>query len=244
MTPPKTPAWTGSRVGTSATADADGTGSAVPAGPDPERAAGATRHPPAAPPDSVAPVSESVPPGPLPAPDGSGPGTPSSSLLGLAAARNASPVPGTTRRRSDDDSSAVTGNRAEASQTPAGASLMAHGSPPAGSRAHEAIAAAMTEAQLEEHVRELCKDLGITRIHVYLSRGTTPGVPDDILIGPRGILWRECKTMRGKVTPAQQSMGEALLAAGQDWGVWRPDDLLSGEIAEQLAELAGLRGAS
>ena len=114
-------------------------------------------------------------------------------------------------------------------------------SPLAGSRA---IAAAMTEDRLEEGIRALCKDLGIIRIHVYLSRGTTPGVPDDILIGPRGILWRECKTMRGKVTPAQQAMGEALLAAGQDWGVWRPDDLLSGEIAEQLAELAGLRSAS
>ena len=99
----------------------------------------------------------------------------------------------------------------------------------------------MTEAKLEEHVRALCKDLGIIRIHVYLSRGTTPGVPDDILIGPRGILWRECKTAKGKVTPAQQAMGEALLAAGQDWAIWRPDSLLNGAIARELAALAGLR---
>jgi hypothetical protein len=101
------------------------------------------------------------------------------------------------------------------------------------------MAAAMAEAKLEEHVRELCKGLGIIRVHVYNSRGTTPGVPDDILVGPRGILWRECKTMRGKVTPAQQAMGEALLKAGQDWAVWRPDRLLSGEIARELAALAG-----
>ena len=95
----------------------------------------------------------------------------------------------------------------------------------------------MSEDQLEEHVRELCKGLGIVRIHVYNSRGTTPGVPDDILVGPRGLLWRELKTMRGKVTPAQQAMGEALTAAGQNWAVLRPASLLSGAIA---AELAGI----
>ena len=106
------------------------------------------------------------------------------------------------------------------------------------------IAAAMTEAELEEHVRELCKGLGILRIHVYNSRGTTPGVPDDVLIGPRGVLWRELKTMRGKVTPAQRAMGEALHAAGQDWAVWRPDYLLSGGIALELAALAGLRAGA
>lgn len=108
----------------------------------------------------------------------------------------------------------------------------------------ELQAAAMTEAELEEHVRELCKGLGILRIHVYNSRGTTPGVPDDVLVGPRGILWRELKTMKGKVSPAQHAMGEALLAAGQDFAVWRPDMLLTGEIAEQLIALTGLKAAT
>ena len=99
----------------------------------------------------------------------------------------------------------------------------------------------MSEAKLEEHVRELCKGLGIVRIHIYLSRGTTPGVPDDILIGPRGILWRELKTMKGKVSPAQQAMGEALQEAGQDWAVWRPASLLSGAIAAELAGISAWR---
>jgi hypothetical protein len=102
----------------------------------------------------------------------------------------------------------------------------------------------MSEDELEEHVRAICKDLGVLRIHVYNSRGTTPGVPDDILIGPRGILWRELKTMRGKPTPAQQQMGHALTVAGQDWGVWRPSLLLSGVIARELAGISRLGRAA
>jgi hypothetical protein len=148
--------------------------------------------------------------------------------------RDASAVPGESGLLSPADA----GDRAEAQPAPAGGTTETCGVLPAGS---SKIAAAMSEAKLEEHIRELCKDLGIVRIHVYYSRGTTPGVPDDILIGPRGILWRELKTMKGKVSPAQQAMGEALLAAGQDWGVWRPDSLLSGEIAYQLAAISALR---
>ena len=106
------------------------------------------------------------------------------------------------------------------------------------------LAAAMSEAELEEHVRAICNDLGVLRIHVYNSRGTTPGVPDAILIGPRGILWRELKTMRGKLTPAQEQMGHALTVAGQDWGVWRPSLLLSGVIAKELAAISRLGRAA
>ena len=102
-------------------------------------------------------------------------------------------------------------------------------------------AAAMSEAELEEQVRDACKKLGVIRIHIYHARGTTPGVPDDILIGPHGVLWRELKTMTGKVSPAQHAMGEALLAAGQDFAIWRPEDWFSGQVARELAALAGLR---
>ena len=56
----------------------------------------------------------------------------------------------------------------------------------------------MSEAELEEQVRDACKKLGVIRIHIYHARGTTAGVPDDVLIGPRGVLWRELKTMTGK----------------------------------------------
>ena len=101
------------------------------------------------------------------------------------------------------------------------------------------IAAAMTEAQLEEQVRDACKKLGILRFHVHVSLGTTPGLPDDILIGPLAILWRELKREKGKPTPAQVKAGEALTAAGQDWAIWRPSDWLSGRIVRELVELSG-----
>lgn len=102
------------------------------------------------------------------------------------------------------------------------------------------MAAAMSEAQLEEQVRDACKKLGILRFHVRVSLGTTAGLPDDILIGPGGILWRELKREKGKPTPAQVKTGEALTAAGQDWALWRPSDLLSGRIALELAGIAGV----
>jgi hypothetical protein len=95
----------------------------------------------------------------------------------------------------------------------------------------------MTEAELEEQIRDACETLGILRFHVRFSMGTTAGLPDDILIGSRGILWRECKTAKGKVTAAQQQAGEKLTAAGQDWAVWRPADWFSGRITRELAAI-------
>ena len=114
----------------------------------------------------------------------------------------------------------------------------------AGASLADLHAAAMTEAELEEQVRDACKKLGVIRIHIYHARGTTPGVPDDVLIGPRGVLWRELKTMTGKVSPTQRAMGEALLAAGQDFATWRPDDWFSGRIRLELMAIAGLRVAT
>jgi len=114
--------------------------------------------------------------------------------------------------------------------------------PAAGREAYEAaIAAAMSETELEENIRDACKMLGILRFHVRNSTGTAAGLPDDILIGPGGILWRECKRQAGRATPAQTATGEALRAAGQDWDIWKPSDWLSGRIARELGALAGCR---
>ena len=102
------------------------------------------------------------------------------------------------------------------------------------------IAAAMSENDLEEEIRDACKKLGIIRFHVRVSKGTTPGLPDDVLIGPRGILWRECKNQTGKPTPAQVKTGAALTAIGQDFAIWRPEDWLSGRITAELAAISGI----
>lgn len=106
------------------------------------------------------------------------------------------------------------------------------------------FAAAMTEAELEENIRDACKKLGILRFHVRISKGTTAGLPDDILIGPRGILWRECKNATYKPTPAQVSTGEALTAAGQDFGLWRPADWYSGRIVRELQGISRIGRAA
>lgn len=104
-----------------------------------------------------------------------------------------------------------------------------------------AIAAAMSEGELEEQIRTLCLDLGILRFHVPDSRGMTHGFPDDVLIGKRGVLWRECKDQKKKATPEQRQVGTALVGLGQDYALWRPADLVSGRIARELAAVSGLR---
>jgi hypothetical protein len=100
----------------------------------------------------------------------------------------------------------------------------------------------MSEAELEEHIRKLCTDLGTVRFHVRDSRGMTPGFPDDLLVGSRGLLWRECKTQKGKLTAAQAEVGQALTGLGYDWAVWRPSDLLSGQVARELTAISGWTG--
>jgi hypothetical protein len=107
-----------------------------------------------------------------------------------------------------------------------------------------AIARAMSEADLEEKVQELCEGFGILRFHNPDSRRVREkGLPDDILIGARGVLWRELKNMKRKLTPEQEKVGEQLTAHGQDWAVWRPTDLLSRRIEFELRAISGLRVA-
>lgn len=50
------------------------------------------------------------------------------------------------------------------------------------------------------------------------------GLPDLLLIRER-VLWRELKTDRGPVRPAQRRVLEQLRAAGADAGIWRPRDV-------------------
>jgi hypothetical protein len=102
-------------------------------------------------------------------------------------------------------------------------------------------AAAMTEAELEEHVRALCADLGVLRFHVRHSRGMTAGWPDDVLIGARGILYRELKTEWGRLSAEQRDTGQAITRAGGSWRIWRPSDLLSGRISAELTEIAAVQ---
>jgi hypothetical protein len=97
----------------------------------------------------------------------------------------------------------------------------------------------MTEADLERQVRGIARDLGLLAYHTHDSRRSPGGFPDWVFAGAR-VAFRELKRQSQKPTPAQQAWLDRLAAAGQDAGVWRPADLLSGRVARELTVIAGL----
>jgi hypothetical protein len=96
---------------------------------------------------------------------------------------------------------------------------------------------------LDAHVRKLIRDLGLLAYHTHDSRRSHSGYPDWTICGPWGVMFRELKRQNGIVTLAQRQWIDMLDMSGADADVWRPEDLLSGRIARELAALAGLGGA-
>lgn len=96
----------------------------------------------------------------------------------------------------------------------------------------------LTHGQLLERVDGLAAGLGILAFGNPDSRRVRAGLPDRILIGPYGVLWREVKTGSGRLSPAQRAAGYMLQAAGQDWSVWWPGDWASGRIEQQMRAIA------
>lgn len=103
-----------------------------------------------------------------------------------------------------------------------------------------AAAQVMSERELQERVRRHCLAFGVFHYHPHYSARSEPGWPDSVIVGSR-ILYRELKTERGSLTPAQRDLGRLLLRAGADWKVWRPRDLLSGLIADELRRISGVQ---
>lgn len=96
-----------------------------------------------------------------------------------------------------------------------------------------------TTGELMEYpISEKCRALGLMHFHVRDSRGMISGLPDDIIIGRRGLIWRERKGPHEELTRAQKLTGYRLRALGHDWAVWRPADLASGRIDRELEEIA------
>ena len=96
----------------------------------------------------------------------------------------------------------------------------------------------MTEAELDEKIQALCKDMNIWSYHPKLSYGSERGWPDRSYIGRRGALFRELKTGSGVLTHDQKYVGYRMEAAGLNWSVWRPVHLESGRIEQELKEIA------
>jgi hypothetical protein len=103
-------------------------------------------------------------------------------------------------------------------------------------------AAGMTEAQLQSAVRKMCADLRLAVEHVedsLLGRTWLAGMPDLQIFGTR-ILYRELKNSGNSLSPKQRKVRAIIEAAGGDYGIWRPMDLLSGRIATELTSISGL----
>ena len=116
-------------------------------------------------------------------------------------------------------------------------------------RALQIIDGSMPESTLEGHVKALCGTYGALYVHHRESRGTTPGWPDDVIIGPIradgtcNVIIVELKAQTGRIRPAQKDVMARLTAAGFDVRVWRPSDLRTGSIRTAIAALSTTTGA-
>lgn len=95
----------------------------------------------------------------------------------------------------------------------------------------------ISEAQFQQQVITLAQyhQYDIT-YHNPDSRRSQAGFPDLVLISSsrRRALFRELKTEDGRFRPKQQSVLLAMVAAGLNADVWRPSDLQSGRISNEL----------
>jgi hypothetical protein len=98
------------------------------------------------------------------------------------------------------------------------------------------------ETAFQRKVVELAKWMGITAWHDNDPLKNDAGFPDLVLFGKmrpgrrRAVKWRELKTddRRSQPNPAQVKFGAMLVAAGEDYAIWRPADLRSGLIQLEL----------
>ncbi len=96
----------------------------------------------------------------------------------------------------------------------------------------------MTEAELLSTVRDACKWAGLLTFHAFDSRRSEAGFPDVVICGPHGVLFRELKAERGRLSPDQREWLDKLRQAGADAAVWRPD-AWPGRVLDELHGIGG-----
>jgi hypothetical protein len=89
-------------------------------------------------------------------------------------------------------------------------------------------------------LRTAMKQRGLTWNHMAVALGSRRGFPDLTIWGRGGIIFRELKGTKGKMTVAQLEIVLSLRAAGQDAAVWWPEDYHLGLIAAELDRVAGI----
>ena len=93
------------------------------------------------------------------------------------------------------------------------------------------------ERDFQQAVLDMARTLGLLAYHTHDSRRSEPGFPDLVLVGRRGVIYRELKTLTGRVQREQAKWLSALTAAGADAAVWRPDQWPT----QIQAEMRGIR---
>lgn len=97
------------------------------------------------------------------------------------------------------------------------------------------IAGQMSEDDLQNKVIDTALRYRWMYYHTYNSRRSVPGFLDLVLVHEdHGVLWRELKRQNGRVSPAQRTWVDRLTVAGENVGVWRPSDWVSGRIVKEL----------
>jgi hypothetical protein len=97
----------------------------------------------------------------------------------------------------------------------------------------------MKERQFLEQVYGICAKAGVTVHHCNDARRCHGnGLPDLILIGVNGVLWREVKSQYDvNLRPVQTAVLWTLRAARQDARVWTEQDLDGGAVAREIAAI-------
>lgn len=81
---------------------------------------------------------------------------------------------------------------------------------------------------------------GVQWFHSYdAKRDRMPGMPDLLIGGPGGVIFRECKGPAEELRGNQLAWRRALIAGGADYAVWRPADWDTGRVKTQIMATAG-----
>jgi len=86
---------------------------------------------------------------------------------------------------------------------------------------------AVTEADLREQIRDLCKLFGWKMYFSWTSIHSPRGFPDLVLVNPeqKRVIFAELKREGKNPTPQQEEWLAALAACNQEVYVWRPGDI-------------------
>jgi hypothetical protein len=82
-----------------------------------------------------------------------------------------------------------------------------------------------SESEFQAAVCELARrGFGLHVFHPVNVRRSVAGFPDLTILGDRGLLFRELKTEKGRISEEQQEWLDKFARAGIDAAVWRPSD--------------------